>query len=281
MIQESYKNDRPTLFLIPTPIGNFDDITLRAIKVLEYVDYVLAEDTRETGKLLKHFNVDKKLISCYKFNENKITEKILNLLREGNNLGLTTDRGTPLISDPGKFIVKNVIEQGFNVVSLPGATAFVPALTVSGLDSDRFLFYGFLNSKENIRKKELNELRNLNYTIIFYESPHRIIKSLENMLDIFGNRKIIISREISKLNEEIFRGNISQAINYVENIKGEIVLVVEKNKNNDNIDYEILISEINKIVNEGKSTKDSINEISKKYNVSKNILYNKYINRGE
>lgn len=281
MIQESYKNDRPTLFLIPTPIGNFDDITLRAIKVLEYVDYVLAEDTRETGKLLKHFNVDKKLISCYKFNENKITEKILNLLREGNNLGLTTDRGTPLISDPGKFIVKNVIEQGFNVVSLPGATAFVPALTVSGLDSDRFLFYGFLNSKENIRKKELNELRNLNYTIIFYESPHRIIKSLENMLDIFGNRKIIISREISKLNEEVFRGNISQAINYVENIKGEIVLVVEKNKNNDNIDYEILISEINKIVNEGKSTKDSINEISKKYNVSKNILYNKYINRGE
>ena len=119
MIQESYKNDRPTLFLIPTPIGNFDDITLRAIKVLEYVDYVLAEDTRETGKLLKHFNVDKKLISCYKFNENKITEKILNLLREGNNLGLTTDRGTPLISDPGKFIVKNVIELRFHFWTRP------------------------------------------------------------------------------------------------------------------------------------------------------------------
>ena len=208
MSQKSYDNT-PTLYLIPTPIGNLDDITVRALKTLESVDFVLCEDTRETGKLLSKYDIKKRLVSCHEFNEDKIRSYVVDELRNGLNIGLVTDQGTPIISDPGYIVAKEVIKAGFNVISLPGATAFVPALTTAGIDPSPFMFYGFLNSKESKKKKELEALAKFKYTMIFYEAPHRIKNTLTNMLEVLGDRYISISREISKKFEEIYyRRNI-------------------------------------------------------------------------
>ena len=167
MNQKSY-DDSASLYLIPTPIGNLDDITVRALKTLESVDFILCEDTRETGKLLSKYNLKKKMVSCHEFNEEKIRTYVVDELRKGLNIGLVTDQGTPIISDPGYIVAKEVIKCGFNVVSLPGATAFVPALTMSGIEPSPFLFYGFLNAKDSKKKKELQSLRDLKYKLIFY-----------------------------------------------------------------------------------------------------------------
>ena len=179
MRQKSYDSSA-SLYLIPTPIGNLDDITIRALKTLEFVDFILCEDTRETGKLLSKYDIKKKMISCHEFNEDKIMTSVVEELRKGLNIGLVTDQGTPIISDPGYIVVREVIKCGFNVISLPGATAFVPALTMAGIDPAPFLFYGFLNAKESRRMKELQTLKNLKYTRIFYEAPHRLKNTLEN-----------------------------------------------------------------------------------------------------
>ena len=211
MRQKSYDNS-PSLYLIPTPIGNLDDITVRALKVLSEVDFILCEDTRESSKLLNHFDIKKKLVSCHEYNEEKVKDYVVSELKSGKNIGLITDQGSPIVSDPGFVVVRKVIDEGFNVISLPGATAFVPALTSSGISPSPFLFYGFLQNKEVKLKKELISLQKLPYTLIFYEAPHRIFKTLEAMLEIFGNRKISIHREISKLHEEICRGTIQELI---------------------------------------------------------------------
>jgi len=184
MSQKSY-NGNSTMFLVPTPIGNLEDITYRAIKVLNEVDVVFSEDTRVTLNLLNHYNIKKKLISAHKFNEEKIVSTMLEFLSNGKDIALVSDRGTPLISDPGNICVKKVISSGYNVVSLPGSTALIPALTVSGLDTDRFLFYGFLNSKSSKRQKELENLKKEKFTLIFYEAPHRLLETLEDILNIF------------------------------------------------------------------------------------------------
>ena len=181
MIQKSY-DDSASLYLIPTPIGNLDDITVRSLNTLKMVDEVLCEDTRDTGLLLSHYDIKKKLTSCHEFNESKMIDYVVSRLKEGYNLGLVTDQGTPIISDPGYIVSRGVIEAGFNVVSLPGATAFVPALTSSGLEPSPFLFYGFLNSKDSKQIQELNSLKNYPFTIIFYEAVHRINNTLENIL---------------------------------------------------------------------------------------------------
>lgn len=229
MIQNSY-NDSPSLYLIPTPIGNLDDITIRALKTLETVDFVLCEDTRETGKLLSKYNIKNKLVSCHEYNEEKIKNNVIEHLKNGENIGLVTDQGTPIISDPGYIVVKEVIASGYNVISLPGATAFVPALTSSGIEPSPFLFYGFLNAKDSKQKKELMSLKDFKYSLIFYESPHRLKNTLINMYEIFGDRYITISREISKIHEEIVRDKISNIIEIVDSMRGEFVLVVEDRK---------------------------------------------------
>lgn len=203
MIQNSY-NNTPSLYLIPTPIGNLDDITYRAVKVLEEVEVIFSEDTRVTLNLLNNFGIKKKLISLHEHNENDIKEKVLDYLKLGFSVGLVTDRGTPIISDPGYKTVKYVSDNNFNVIALPGATAFVCALIASGISPQPFLFYGFLNSKDSRKKEELELLKDVEYTMIFYEAPHRIINTLNMMLDIFGNRKISISREITKKFETIY-----------------------------------------------------------------------------
>lgn len=273
MIQKSYsESEYGKLYLIPTPIGNLDDITYRAINTLRDVDVVFAEDTRVTINLLKHFDISKKVESCHKYTEMKNKDKIINILKSGKNIGYVTDRGTPLISDPGNVIVDAVIEENITVIALPGSSALLPALNMSGISNERFLFYGFLQSKSSLAKKELIDLKEEKYSIILYESPHRILNTLELIFDVFGDRKIAVVREISKLYEEVIRGRVSEVISLADNIRGEIVLVIEGNNNiEDNNDYEKLVNEL---IDKGYSKRDAVKEIAERYNVSKNKLYN-------
>lgn len=275
MRQSSY-DGTPSLYLIPTPIGNLDDITVRALKILESVDFILCEDTRESSKLLNHFKIKKKLVSCHEYNENNIKDYVVSELKAGKNIGLITDQGSPVVSDPGFVVAKCVIDSGFNVVALPGATAFVPALTSSGLPPSPFLFYGFLQTKESKIIHELNKLKSFPSTMIFYEAPHRIQKTLEYMLQVFGNRKITIHREISKLHEEICRGTIQELIPIVSKLKGEFVLVVDGN--HDVVDYSSMsvLEHVRLYLDDGMSEKDAIKLVAKERGVAKSIIYKEY-----
>lgn len=275
MSQKSY-DGKASLYLIPTPIGNLDDITLRALNTLKSVDLILCEDTRETGKLLSRYDIHKKLVSCHEFNEVKIKDYVVSLLKEGNNIGLVTDQGTPIISDPGYVIVNEVVDNGFNVISLPGPTAFVPALTCSGISPSPFLFYGFLNAKDSKQVKELISLKDLKYTLIFYEAPHRLKNTLQNMLKVLGDRKISISREISKIHEEILRDNISNLINVVDTLKGEFVIIVDGN--HDVVDYSELsvVEHVKLYLDDGLTEKEAIKKVAVERNVAKSIIYKEY-----
>lgn len=276
MIQKSYENSEyGKLYLIPTPIGNLDDITLRAIKTLEMVDIVYAEDTRETLNLLKYLKINKKVESCHKYTEMKHKDKIVQILKSGKNIGYVTDRGTPLISDPGNVIVDESIKENITVIALPGPNALLPAINMSGLSNERFLFYGFLNSKQSLAKKELIYLKDIKQTIIFYESPHRITDTLSQILEVFGNRNIAIVREISKLHEEVIRDNIENILKISDTLKGEMVIIVEGNTKEETLEVNYT-EEINKLLTQGYSKRDAIREIADKYNVSKNKLYNEF-----
>lgn len=275
MSQKSY-NGTPTVYLIPTPIGNLEDITLRAINILKEVEVVFSEDTRVTGLLLQNLNIKKKLIANHEYNENENKDKIIKYLKDGYSVGIVTDRGTPIISDPGYPLAHHVISQGYNVVGLPGPTALIPALIMSGLNPAPFLFYGFLNSKEQRREKELEELKNIKATMIFYESPHRIKKTLNDMLNVLGNRNISISREISKKFEEVYRGTITDVLVELEEPKGEFVIVVEGTT--ETVDYTnvSVIEHVNAYIKEGNSVNTAIGLVAKQRNVSKKEIYNEY-----
>ena len=276
MSQKSYKSDN-NLYLIPTPIGNLDDITLRSLNLLKEVDVLLCEDTRETSKLLSNYGIKQKLISCHEYNEDKIKSDVVEMIKSGKKVGLVTDQGTPIISDPGYKVVEEAIKNNINVIGLPGATAFVPALISSGISPSKFLFYGFLNSKSSKQKQELDSLKNYPYTMIIYESPHRIEKTLNNMLDILGDRKICLTREISKVYEEIYRGSISQVLEEIKGgIKGEIVIVVDGNK--EKVDYTSIsvIEHVKLYLDDGISEKEAIKKVAKERNVAKSIIYKEY-----
>lgn len=274
MIQNSYDNS-PSLYLIPTPIGNLEDITYRAVKVLEEVEVIFSEDTRVTLNLLNNFGIKKKLISLHDHNEDILKEKVLEYLKNGKSVGLVTDRGTPIISDPGYKTVKYVSDNNYNVIAIPGATAFVPALISSGISSQPFLFYGFLNSKDSKRRDELEMLKDNEYTMIFYEAPHRILKTLNMMLEIFGNRDISISREITKKFETIYRGKINDLIANIPE-KGEFVIVVS-GCGDKNIDFSISIKDaVNLYINAGLDVMSSIKKVAKERNVPKNEIYKEY-----
>jgi 16S rRNA (cytidine1402-2'-O)-methyltransferase len=217
------------LYLVPTPIGNLKDITLRALEVLQAVDAVIAEDTRKSGLLLKHFNIDKKFIPFHQHNEHKVLESICMKLATGIDMALITDAGTPGISDPGFLLVRACVQAGIEVCSLPGATAFVPALVNSGIPCDRFCFEGFLPVKKG-RQTRLESLKGEQRTMVFYESPHRLIKTLTQFKEVFGElRQASVSREITKMYEENRRGTLDELITYfnTQNIRGEMVIVVE------------------------------------------------------
>ncbi|PIQ49577.1 MAG: 16S rRNA (cytidine(1402)-2'-O)-methyltransferase [Cytophagales bacterium CG12_big_fil_rev_8_21_14_0_65_40_12] len=217
-----------SLYLVPTPIGNLEDITLRAIRILNEVNVILAEDTRTSGKLLKHHNISKPLQSYHIFNEHKTVEQLINRMRAGETFALISDAGTPSISDPGFLLVREVLKAGIEVNCLPGATAFVPALVNSGLPSDRFVFEGFLPHKKG-RHTRLLKLAEEERTIILYESPHRLVKCLEQLKEYLGDRNASVSREISKMFEETVRGSLSELVDYFtrKGVKGEFVVLVE------------------------------------------------------
>lgn len=276
MWQNSY-DGKPTLYLVPTPIGNLDDMTFRSIEVLKSVDVIFSEDTRVTLILLNHFDIKKKLISLHDHNEDMVKDKVLSYLKDNKNVAIVTDRGTPIVSDPGYKTVKYVSDNGYNVVGLPGACAFVPAFIVSGLPSEHFLFYGFLNSKESKMREELNNLKNFENTIIFYEAPHRLIKTLQAILDVFGDRYVSISKEISKLHESVFRGNISTAIKSFDVVKGEYVIVVDGFKKDIN-DYSNLsvVDHVNMYIKSGLYVMDAIKMVAKERGIPKGEIYKEY-----
>lgn len=277
MSQKSY-NNTPTLYLIPTPIGNMEDITIRSINTLKMVDIIFCEDTRVTGQLLKYYDINKKLISSHNYNETNNKNKLIEYLSNGLNVGLVSDRGTPIISDPGYELAKCAIENNFNVVSLPGATALIPALTSSGISPMPFYYYGFLNSKDSARKKELNNLKNLTATLILYEAPHRIKKTLNDMCEILGNnRKISISREITKKYEEIYRGTIKEIIDQNNEYKGELVIVIEGNHSVDQFNN-LSIKEHVELYLEDNSVMEAIKIVAHERGMKKSKVYDLYHN---
>ncbi len=216
------------LYLIPTPIGNIEDITLRALRILKEVSLILAEDTRTTGNLLKHYDISNKLQAYHIHNEHKALENIIQHLSDGDEIALVSDAGTPSISDPGFLLVRECVKNGIPVETLPGATAFVPALVNSGFPSDRFFFEGFLPHKKG-RQTRLKELAQLPHTLVIYESPHRLVKTLEQLIEFLGpERPVAVSRELTKIYEETIRGTLTKVCQYFKEkiVKGEIVIVV-------------------------------------------------------
>ena len=271
MWQESY-DGKPSVYLVPTPIGNLGDMTFRAIEVLKMVDAIFSEDTRVTLQLLNHFEIKNKLIHLDDHNEENVKDQVLGYLKEDKNVAIVTDRGTPIISDPGYKTVKFLKELGYNVIALPGACAFVPALVASSISSEHFTFYGFLSSKEQKMREELTNLKDSEYTLVFYEAPHRIGRTLEAMLEIFGDRYISISREISKLHESVFVGKISEALSSSEMMKGEFVIVVSAKEEEYDEDMSIIDS-VNLYIRSGLSSMDAIKRVAKERKISKNTVY--------
>lgn len=274
--------EKGILHVVGTPIGNLEDITLRAIDTLKNVDVILAEDTRQTLKLLNHLNIEKHLISYHRHNEDDKIKKVQEFLDNGKNLALVSDAGMPIISDPGQNLVKYLISTGYKIEVIPGVTALTTAIVGSGLDSTRFTFEGFLSINKKQRKLRLSELKNEERTMIFYEAPHKILSTLEDMLEYFGNRKICIARELTKIYEEfIYTDLVNEIANIRENsIKGEIVLIVE------GIDKELILKEesldvfnlsskelVLKEINNGLSKKDAIKKVAKLKGVNKNEVY--------
>jgi 16S rRNA (cytidine1402-2'-O)-methyltransferase len=270
------------LYLVPTPIGNLKDITLRALEVLKNADMIAAEDTRHTLKLLNHFEIKKPLLSYHKFNEQIKSEDIIKQISEGKNIALVTDAGTPGISDPGSVIVRKCIEIGMDFEVLPGATAITTALVYSGLDTSAFIFYGFLPKENKDRSKLMENLKDRGETMIFYEAPHRIYETLSFLKNNLGNRNISLCRELTKLHEEILRFGLDEAVEYYKDkvAKGEFVIVVQgKTKEELETDakakWEGLTAQehIKKYMDEGLSKKDAVKKTAKDRNLSKSEIY--------
>ncbi len=279
--QKSFENEMPTLFLVATPIGNLEELTPRAIDVLNTVDVIAAEDTRNTMKLLSHFDIHTRLISHHLHNEENSAQGILDLLESGKNVALVSDAGYPLINDPGERLVELVTQAGFNVVPLSGASAFLNALVASGLKTDEFIYLGFLPVSEKETARKLEEVRSLKQTLIFYEAPHRIQKTLNRLYKELGDRRMCLARELTKLHEEFIRGKISEIIEIADSLKGEMVLVVEGNTEEKRLT--LSVNEINNLVDaqiqKGMSASSAIKEVAKMTGISKNEIYNNYQHR--
>lgn len=268
--------------LIPTPIGNLKDITLRAIETLEAADYIAAEDTRQSLKLLNHFNIKKPMLSYHKFNEQGKGNKIIELAKNGNKIAVISDAGTPGISDPGSIVVTKCIEENVDFEVLPGATAITTALVYSGLDTTKFLFRGFLPRENKERKQVIDEVSANKETIIFYEAPHRLLSTLSYLKETLGNRNIAVCRELTKMYEQIFRGNLEKSIEYFSENKpkGEFVLVVEgktdeeiKQENEEKWKELSIEDHIIKYIEEGKTKKEAIKMVALDRDMPKNEVY--------
>ena len=273
---QNFVNNKPTLYLIATPIGNLSEFTPRAIEILKEADYVGCEDTRNSKILFDHFGISTTLISCHEHNENEASEQLISYLLNGKNVCYVSDAGYPGISDPGSRLVKKALDNDINVSVINGSSAFLTALVASGLETDHFYFHGFLASKESQRENELKEMINRKETLIFYESPHRIIKTLVSMQKIFGNRKICLCRELTKKFEEYIRGTLDELVTIDENtLKGEMVIIVEGNKDETSsfVSDEDIMAYVNSLTEVGLSTKDAIKNASSTLKVNKNYIY--------
>ncbi len=271
-----------TLYLVATPIGNLDDITLRAIKVLQDVDIIAAEDTRHSLKLLNHLNISKPLISYHRHNEEIKSDLLINNLLEGKNIAIISDAGTPVISDPGQEIVKVAIENNIKVTPIPGACALITALISSGLDASEFTFIGFLPLNKKNRKEKLEQIQNSTNTTILYEAPHKLLSTLQDLNNFLENRKIVLARELTKSHEEFIFGTCDELLKKLENPKGEFVIIIEKNENiqNNNLDFLNALSleeHYNFYINQGLSKNEAIKKIAKDKNVIKNEIYKKFV----
>ena len=270
-----------TLYIVATPIGNLEDITLRAIRILKEVDLIAAEDTRHTLKLLNHLEISKPLISYNRHNEEERKENLIDKLKEGKNIAIVSDAGTPGICDPGEVIIKECIEEGINIVPIPGACAMINALIASGISTKEFTFIGFLPLNKKTRKQKLEEIKNSDKTIILYEAPHKLNTTLKELSNILTNdRQVVLAREITKIHEEYIRGNIEEILNK-DNLKGEMVLIIEGNKNmeKENDLNKLSLEEHYKYYeNLNFKKKEIIKKIAKDRNVSKNEIYKKFLN---
>ena len=273
--QKSFENEKPTLYLVPTPIGNLNEMTPRAIDVLNSVDVIACEDTRNSGQLLKHFGISKRLIAYQNFNETSSTKGIINLLSQGNNIALISDAGYPLINDPGQRVVSEVTALGYNVVPISGCSAFLNALVASGLIAQPFIFIGFLPPSTHDCVKKLRLYQSYPMTLIMYEAPHRIEKMLQSCLDVLGNRHLCIARELTKVHEEFIRGTISEILPIASELKGEMVVVIEGNQDDyeKDIDMGQILNMVNTSIESGMSTSAAIKEVAKQTGISKNQIY--------
>ena len=278
--QKSFENEMATLYLVPTPIGNLQEMTPRALDILRNVDIVAAEDTRNSKKLLMAYGIDTPLMSHHEHNQQVSIPKILERLSNGESVAVISDAGYPLVSDPGQRLVQETIDHGFNVVSCSGANAAMNALVASGMSCYHYLFYGFLDSKSSKRVKQLEELKLFPYTLIFYEAPHRIDDTLKDILEVFGDRKICLARELTKMHEEFIRGTISEVLEVASSLKGEMVIVVEGHQKEEEIfDMDICIDRVNAYIDGGMRTKEAICMVAKEMGCKKNELYEAYHKR--
>ena len=281
--QKSFLNETPTLYLVATPIGNLQEMTPRAIEILKSVDVIAAEDTRNTGQLLKYFEINTKLITHHLYNEKQSCKGLIELLEQGISIALVSDAGYPLISDPGQMLVETVIDAGFNVVTINGASAILAGLVASGLRAQPFTFVGFLSSKTSEFQKQLDYWKDHEETLVFYEAPHRIEKMLKGCLEVFGNRKMCLARELTKKYEEYLRGTISEVIENLQDCKGEMVVIIEgyQKADRDVISLYDLAHIVDKYIDEGLSASEAIKKTAKENGVSKNEVYRYYFNETE
>ena len=273
------EKNKGTLYIVATPIGNLEDITLRAIRILKEVDLIAAEDTRHTLKLLNHLKIAKPMISYHRHNEEVRTDHLIKELEEGKSIALVSDAGTPGICDPGEEIIKKCIDENITIVPIPGACAMINALICSGISTKEFLFIGFLPLNKKTRKEKLEEIEKSNKTIILYEAPHKLKNTLDDLSKVLEERKIVLARELTKIHEQYLRGTVEEIKKQTENIKGEIVIIIEGTKQTEENELNNLtLEEHYKFYKEqGLEKKEIIKKIAKDRNVSKNEIYKYFI----
>ena len=278
--QSSYGQDSGKLYLVPTPIGNLEDITLRAKRILQEADYIAAEDTRTSGILLEKIGVHNHMLSFHKYNSKERAPELIKLMKEGAVIAEISDAGMPVISDPGYILVQECIKNNIPVVPLPGASAFTTALIASGLDAQPFTYYGFLPRKKSEQQTFFEQMKKAHATSIFYEAPHRLTKTLNNLSEILNSeRKIVVARELTKIHEEFIRGTISEVTDYFEQNapRGEFVVLISPNIIEEKqLSWLELIKMVNRLVDKGESKKSAIKLVAQENNISKNELYERY-----
>src|SRR5512143_735110 len=267
-----------TLYIVSTPIGNLEDITFRAIRILKEADVIAAEDTRHTLELLNYYGIAKPMISYWGERERARAEEVIERLSTGHSVALVSDAGTPGISDPGGVLIKRALEEGFDVVPVPGPVALIAALTISGFPTEEFVFCGFLPAKQSQRRKFLDELSLEKRTVVVYESPHRIVESMAEMSEIFGQRRMVLAREITKLHEEVMRGTVSEVFEVLidSKIAGEYVLVVEGRPEAEDVHREEdAVREIRSLMRKGMGRKEAVKRVAEQYGLSRKELYDR------